>query len=354
MQLDIRSRTLAYLSGLACALSIFVNQPASAFERTAGISARATETQAHQTWRARLVHTPPTPAAGCFRVSYPNLTWKQVACDTTAARAISLLRKSSLAARFRTAIADTDNSNGYVLAANGLINTTLSQFTFVIGVTSITDGLIPMSDLYSLRILSDGDSTTTACNGVADCKVHQEFVYNVITDQAMLYMVSWLLNYTAGGQACPTGWFSDGATDCMKVSDIQSVPVVSAPQLGKLTMLGGVTPSGNITVSISIDAPGGAQTYSVTAPDDLKLATVWRKSSFNVYGQDSGPSGGAEFNPGSFLVTTVQVIDGTSTAPACLQQPIGSFTWTGNNLTLQGCKAFSFNGLPAIQFVESN
>ncbi|WP_156429344.1 hypothetical protein [Burkholderia sp. TSV86] len=354
MQLDIRSRALAGLSSLACVLSIFVNQPASAFERTAGISANADETQAHQAWREKLVHTPPTSAAGCFQVSYPNLTWKQVACNTTAAPAISLLRKSSLAARFRTASADVDNSNGYVLAANSLINTTMGQFTFVIGVTSIKDGFTEAVDQYSLRIFSDSDSTTAACNGIADCKVHQEFVYNVITSQAMLYMVSWLLNYTAGGQACPTGWFSNGTPDCIKFSNNLSVPVVSATQLGKLTMTGGVTPNGNMIVSISIDAPGGAQTYSVTMPDDLKLTTVWKKSSFNVYAQDSGPSNGAEFNPGSLLIATVQVIDGTSTAPACLQQPIGPFTWKGNNLTLRGCTAYSFNGHPAIQFVESN
>jgi hypothetical protein len=110
-------------------------------------------------------------------------------------------------------------------------------------------------------------------------------------------------------------------------------------------MTGTVVPGGNDTATFT----DGTVAYSVSIADSvLQIGTVWRDSEFNVLGDVD--SSKAVFNQDSAITVNVAVLDGSTTAPACLSA--AGTTAETNNLTLGSCAAVG-GATPSIQFTEA-
>jgi len=286
------------------------------------------EAQARETWRESIVRTD-VPDEGCFYVSYPSTEWLKVEC--TEAPAYPFIPR-------RGAISSTvGNGADYVAEVPGLMTQSVGSFPEVAGVTS-EEGLLGAND-YSLQ-LNSNFMTTAACKGHTGCRAWQQFLYS--SGNKAAFMQYWLLNY---GASCPRGWKSH-RPDCFKNSAAVSVPEEAITILASLKLSGKAVARGRDTLVFT----AGAEAFSTTGKDSVvDLASDWRESEFNVFGDGNGSE--AVFNTGSSITVKIAVIDGTAAAPACVKN--AGTTGETNNLILESCSAVG-GSAPNIVFVESN
>jgi hypothetical protein len=300
-------------------------------------------------WREAIGHTQ-IPAQGCFRASYPNLVWEQVACQ----EAHPQLHPHPV---FQNLVGGqvTGNGKDYVAEAAGLISETLGTFPTVTGVTgeksvgvpAFGDGGILGANEYTLQINTNYTGTTSACAGHSGCTVWQQFIYSTDYEtkgQAAVFMQYWLIGW--GNSACPGTFASAGGGDCYKNSNYIAAPDQKIATLGKLSLSGAATGGLNDTVVFN----NGTAAYSVSGSDSvLDISAVWKESEFNAVGDAGGSR--ADFNKGASITVKVALTDGSTAAPTCVANA-GS-TGETNNLNLGSC-AVTGGTTPYIQFNESN
>jgi len=306
------------------------------------------EASARTTWRDTMAHLP-TPAEGCFHATYPNTNWQADTCKTLTRHIHPIPHRVHWGAS-----ETTGNGYDYALQSSSLISKTVGSFPQVSGVTSekgvgvaaFGGGGILGPNEYSLQINSNYDGTTSVCNGHSGCTVWQQFVYATDYEtqgEAAVFMQYWLIGY---GSSCPSGWLSDGGTDCYRNSNAVSAPNVPATQLANLKLTGSATANGNDTITFA----NGNTAYSISAKDSVvKLATVWKLSEFNVVGNAGGSS--ANFNTGSSITVKVAATNGSTAAPTCAAN--AGTTGETNNLNLGSCSAAG-GSTPSITFTEAN
>ena len=388
MRSKMKLRILAGLASLACSMLVFTaTHAANSPSRDGDTWKNPIEAQAYKAWGQKLAQTPPS-TQGCFHATYPSVIWKPVACNAatlpSGVRRAPAISSSPLIniPRISATPAAVDNTNGYVLVANGLITQTTASFPSVSGVTSTSDSLAG-TDEYSLQILAAGPNVfPTYCNihgGPANCSLYEQFVYatwpgrGAPPTNAFLITVYWLMNW---GPSCPTDvlpsgspWSSDGSGNCFGYGTPVSAPLVPPSQLGDVQLT--VTETGAPLAPLIIAPPPRligsfnftftftdgiqAQASNLTDPDPLGLTFSWTQSTFNVFGQGIlGPSSGLNFNSGSSLTAQVTAA-GAITSAVCAAQPIGSGAFTpANNLTPGTCTLSGGPVAPSIQFTESN
>jgi len=307
---------------------------------------RDPEAAAREGWRAAMAHNP-AAAAGCYRADYPNLVWEAVECRT-AHPAFHPVRRAPAAEV-------TGNGNDYVAQAAGLITHTLGTFPSVTGVTSekgvgvksFGGGGILGANEYTLQINTNYTGTTAACARHTGCTVWQQYIYSPdynTKGEAAVFIQYWLIGW--GSSACPSGWASAGGGDCYRNSAYVAAPDMPITSLGKLTLSGAAVAGGNDTVVFN----NGTTAYTLNAPDSVvDIASVWTQSEFNIVGNAGGSR--ATFNKGASVTVRIALIDGSTSAPACVAGA-GS-TGETNNLNLGACTA-SGGATPSIQFTESD
>jgi hypothetical protein len=286
--------------------------------------------------------------------------WERVECQTGRPRAHPLHTTP------KDAQADVaGNGNDYVAEAKGLITSAIGKFFDIKGVKSEQsvgiaeyddDGNLGSNE-YSLQINTNGLLRTDACNsqwygqpgGGSGCHVWQQFLYSTdyaSSGEASVYMQYWLLDW--GDSDCPSGYTSSGK-DCWTNSSLTSAPDVPPKDLGKVELTAAASAGGNDTVTFAYDG----EIYSTSEWDSwLDISSVWNKAEFNVVGDGGGSR--AVFNKGSSIGVTLQLVDGSRSAPTCVAND--GTTGESNNLNLGKCETFAseFGDNPNIEFTESN
>jgi hypothetical protein len=333
------SRTRAIVTAVALICLTAAVIPASAQKPAA---AADPEAAARTSWRA-VIRNSPKPGKGCFHVSYPSVNWESVDCKI-AKQPVHPLGVNSTSAAPQ---AGAGNGHDYVASVQGqgsLINFAAGKF-FLSNVTSET-GLCPecggvsKPNEYSLQLNTNFYDYTTssyirtaACGDYYNCSVWQQFIYATDYNQqgeAALFMQYWLFNWTG---TCPRGYWTSG-TSCYKNSKYAAVPDIPVTDLGDVILTGGASNGGYDSIGLEY----GNDVWSVTAADSdlhggLDIATVWTQAEFNVVGDANYRQ--ANFNRGSQITVLLQVLDGSSSAPACNNGE--GTTGETNNMTLGAC-----------------
>lgn len=292
--------------------------------------AAAPDAQLQDNWRAALVQTP-TPHAGCFRASYPRVTWHEVACKTAPTR-LYLPRTGS---HGRT----VGNGTDYLAQTSGITTMAVASFPTTPGLTKEVGGGTKNS--YSLQLNSDFMSTA-ACkpSKTGKCLAWLQYVYS--SDSLAAFMQYWLINY---GSKCPTGGWSSYMGSCYKNSTAVSVPRIAATALNTVKISGTAVSGGNDTLVMTV----GTEAYTASGLDSVvDLATAWHGSEYNIFGDGGGSE--ATLNKGTTINVQIAVTDGTTNVPTCK----GDAGTTGetNNLTLGKCTTVG-GAAPAVTFSES-
>lgn len=122
-------------------------------------------------------------------------------------------------------------------------------------------------------------------------------------------------------------------------------PQEAITNLSKLKLSGSAMEGGMDTLVLTV----GTEAYSTTESDSVfDLATAWKWSEFNIFGDGSGSE--AIFNSGSSITVKVAVSNGTEDAPICVSNE--GRTEETNNLNLGSC-AGTGGAQPYIEFIES-
>jgi hypothetical protein len=291
------------------------------------------EARNQELWREAITQTE-LPAEGCFYASYPSLTWTRTEC--TVAPNIPFLPQIGAISQ---TVGDGDDYAAEI--TSGLITKTIGSFPQVTGVKSET-GFLGAND-YSLQ-LNSNFMNTAACDGAADpakCLDWQQFIYS--SGYESVFMQYWLIFWE---NPCPSGWFSDGAGDCYTNSSAVTAPLERITDLSTFKLSGSAKKRGKDAVVFTV----GKKAYSATGLDTVvDLATGWRESEFNVFGDGGGSE--ADFNSRSSVTVKIAVSNGTKNAPKCASH--SGTTAETNNLKLAGCKGTGGTA-PYIEFTESN
>jgi hypothetical protein len=281
------------------------------------------------------------PGKGCFTATYPEKTWKAVACGKAPNRPYG----PAVGIRPSTVGGGTDFS------AQVTANTTQGEGSFdsVNGVMNENDN--GNANTFSLQ-LNTNRFTSNACNTFhatdPGCQAWEQFIYS---NSPSLFIQYWLLPFAAAGTACPAGWNAFNWPTPQQVSCFinsvmanNNVPVQNITALGTMKLDGFVGDEATLTIGNTLYTAPGDNLF----PD---LTNGWRFSEFNVFGDFN--SSQAVFNNGSTITVRTAMNSGMpATPPTCSQQ---GFTGETNNLTLVSAPAMAPDVvLPSIIFTESN
>jgi hypothetical protein len=302
----------------------------------------------------------PQPKKGCFTATYPERTWREIACRPSTPHPAMLPHGGGMSQIETVGGAGPDFS----ATVTGHISTSEGSFDSATGITS--------TGAYSLQLntapfLTSTCSTSPNNTGVlaTGCRGWEQFVYQ---SNGSAYIQYWILDYGPSGTLCQTprhsgcaanSVYSDGwcpftitleagdanPTQCA-INGVNEPPVSAEPMtsLGQMKLAGAAGDS--ITVSV------GGTPFSATGDNRFPdLGNQWNEAEFNVFG--NGGNSQATFNSGANLQVRTEVISGSTNGPGC---DLRSFTGESTNLTLVNTPPTSpaAQPAPALVFSESN
>jgi hypothetical protein len=299
-------------------------------------------------WRKAMTTPAALPQNGCFTVSYPGTTWKEVPCT------------AQTNAPHGPAVPGTGRQ--IRAGVSGTISVAEGSFPVVKGVTGVTNVLTKTdatagqttttstAGIFSLQMNSN-HFNVPLCSGAADpskCSGWQQFIYD---SPGSVFTEYWLLDYNNKCPSTPAGqptWNTSGTVNCVLNSKGMSVPAQPITNLGNMILTG---QAGNGTDTAVLST--GTDIYVSSQPSTLNLGQSWDFAQFNVFGHNNGAE--AVFNDGVSIVvqTMTDSASSTESAPACNQA--GSVTAESNNLDDVPNSCCPVGGVsPLIQFEESN
>jgi hypothetical protein len=322
------------------------------------------KSEVREAWRKSMVQTP-LPKKGCFKSSYPNKEWQEVACSTAKPFPLrpQVRGKGGVTPATVGGLCPGGCPNDFAAVTSALISTAEGSFNSVTPMINEASGPPggssgSNSNGFSLQLNTNyftNTLTKSLCMGAANpsmCQGWEQFAFqnNVPGCGSCVSIEYWLYPY--GGGTCPSGWTPD-VGDCYISTSLTPVTPVTIADLVNLTLTGKI--SGGMDTAI-LDVGGGL--HATGADSTLNLDQSWTTAEFNVFGDGGGDEAYFSTSPGSTIVVKTSITDGTVNPPACLQQ---SFTGEANNLTLSDVTATStlvccpYGGAsPAIEFMESN
>lgn len=328
----------------------------------------------------------PTPKAGCYTARFPDTTWKPIPCKTPPHKLYMPRRPGAP----RTQQVGGESNADFVATWVG--NTTESEGSFdsIAGVTSECQVQCPNqvcpatpscngqpANAFSLQLNTQFFSNTSTCNSSpkpASCQGWEQFVYSEDSDCSGCtgdgFIQYWLLNFGPPGTACPAPAASAAVCNANGVVSGQWCSFQFSPTSPVLCVMNANNSVGPPTepitslneLEVTADAPAGAAPDTITVweggipyratganifPD---LATLWKDSEFNVFGNGGGAE--AVFNNNATVHVRTAESSGSNTGPGCV---IESFTGESNSLTLVNTLPPAVVGsMPALLFSESN
>jgi hypothetical protein len=352
---------------LVAALSLASCGGGSAFVSNGVQPAGNTQTAGVAAWRTSLIRNP-LPGAGCFKASYPSVTWSRTACSS------SLERPSvTMAARFRPESMAGNEWNASAPRGD-TITTAIGSFpyAYVTGEHSAyyssCGSCRSGANYYGIQINTNVYPNPAACKGIANCTSGWvQFVYlNPVFDgsygsppRGALTIWNILLS-KSGTMVCPRGFSSSGssATGCYLHSQAVLVPNQSIDKNGlegiTLQGMSGTSSSSGKTPYLSAYLTFGKTTVGMQWPNPplSDIASHWQSAQFNLMGHNGGSE--AIFKKGSTLTARLetQFSSGAKTAPTCV--PGRSTTAESNSLAFVAAPKLPQTTLPSIVFKESN
>ena len=291
-------------------------------------------------WATAMRHVP-LPGIGCFTPARPALAWRHVACSPPSH--VTFPPPSDIARPRQSVGSGTDFgadvSGPNIYAVEGSFPAVSPGISESGPIQSQTGPSV--TDAYSLQVNSK-PFNTPLCVGPS-CQGWQQYVYaNDGVAGGNLLIEYWMLNYAA---ACPAGWFSDGAGDCVQNSPLMPVADQPISSLGGLTL---AATAGSATDSATL-LLAGVPLVAISQPSVLSLASDWSSVEFMVGGD--GGRAQANFGPGTTITVQTVVHNGSTSAPGCHIEG-----WTGetNNLNLVGTPAIATMPSPTMQSTQSN
>ncbi|MGF6383813.1 hypothetical protein OKW47_000470 [Paraburkholderia atlantica] len=363
---------------LSTALSTSVVCAQSPTSETDAKSPYAQASKEQQTnWRESVRQVGPPPKAGCYRMSYPDTTWREAACAMVSlqhptakyAPPVETMRKKRMSQSKHITEDNADSAEDdavltghgkdYIAQTEGLTTSAIGSFP-----GTVVSGLVDDAAGYTLQLNTNFSRTNASyCqqNGFhPDCRVWQQFIYDSdeVSQQPgplgpapegpQIYIQDWILLTDQDDlhSPCPAGWLS-AAGGCYKNSSAVAAPDIPVGNLGLTTLAGYVsTPGSGATDTVILTYNGSA--YTVSQPDDtLDIAQGWNQSEFNIFGE--GNSSEVSFKPKTSITVNLQVNDGTTYAPKCLDS---GTTGETNNLNLGKTCTATAGAKPSIQFTE--
>jgi hypothetical protein len=303
-------------------------------------------------WRNALVRTA-LPDAGCFKTTYPSVTWTRVPC--------SMVTHGAFPPDPRRLVhpAQIGGAGGQVEAAvnsPASIEEAVGSFPSVTHVRS--EHSVPAGggkpfgpNTFSLQMNSQF-FPTAACGANASCLGWEQFVFaNGSSERqpSQLFIQDWLVATGTSTLTCPRGW-TQSKKSCVYNSKVANVPNAPIATLGTLKLWGYAMAAGD-SVFLAI----GAKAYGVrNAQSDgtVDLAGNWSRVQFNVLGDGGGSV--AVFNPGSSLTVQLEVATAhTRMTPLCVLTQ--STTAESDTLDYSSIRATPQAAqFPSIVFGESN
>lgn len=284
-------------------------------------------------------------SAGCYQVSYPSVAWSGVPC--TAAPGIPLAPAAAPKGDASPALTVGDGNDDSAVVT-GKISSATGSFADV-SPTLTEKGTYggegpEIKTTYSLQLNSQFFKGSTACAPSPDptCQAWQQFVYSSYTNE--VFMQYWLITYDT---LCPAGW-NTYFPDCYTTSSATTFPTgtISAPELASTTLTGTAAKGGSDGVTLT----SGSHAVLVKNTDKtVDLATHWNTAEFNVFGDGGGTE--AYFGAKSTLEAQTSVTDGSSAAPACVDE---GFTAEKNNLSFTTTPALGTQASPTIAFLQTD
>lgn len=333
----IRKLALAATAALALACAaVLPVASAQAAENPAAVSA------AKASWQSAISHTP-EQGSGCYKASYPSLSWHAVAC--VAAPDIPLVPKVSHASAKHTGPQTVGDGTDYSAVTSGLLSKAVGTFANVSSGISekgaVNGSGSQVANSFSLQLNSQFFSGSSACSKAsvpANCLAWQQFVYTFNGGgTGDVFMQYWLIDYAA---TCPSGWYTY-STDCYTNSSATTITAITAAQLATVKLTASAVSGGNDSVSVSV----GSGSASTVSGKDTKvgLAGFWNTTEWGVYGDGSGSA--ANFGTNNTLEAVTTLTSTSSAAPSCVEE---GFTGETNNLKLTATPALGTEASPTM------
>lgn len=304
----------------------------------------------YDAWRDALTRIP-SPGAGCFHATYPNVILDRVPCASA-----SLGSFSAPPPRLQEASKAVGNGSDYALGVRSGADGSSQTLSAVFGSFPTVHVVGQGPSQYSLQINTNSDATTAACDGHGMCKVWQQFIY--ATDYPpgtqsgpALFMEYWLNTYSLLGR-CPDGWEHGSNYSCFKDSPAARVPSIPATELANVQLF--ATAENGMDAVMLFYKHDAYVVYNDDATLDISQA--WTSAEFNLVGNGFyAPV--ARFDAGSSLTVRLGARYPLYTSKPVTCLPNKGTTAETNNLNLGPCKAVfttSPREYPYIQFTESN
>jgi hypothetical protein len=286
-----------------------------------------------ENWRKSMVKTQ-RPKKGCFTATYPETSWKEVACGAAPKKPYPP----------RAGIRPQTVGNGVDFSAEVTANTSAAEGSFdsVAGVTSETDGT---ANSFSLQLNTNFFSTST-CAGAANpatCLGWEQFIYENPGGggSGFAFIQYWLINWN---NPCPGGWNSFSGDCFINSAAATAVPAQTIAALGTMKVDGLIGDSVTFSLGGTLFTAAGDNHF----PD---LTNGWRMSEFNIVGNGGGSE--ASFNAGSTIVVRTAVNSGMPAVPPTCN--MSGFTGETNNLTLVSTPTMEPDvNWPSIIFTQTN
>ena len=290
-------------------------------------AAAATVPASREAWRTAMARVP-LPKKGCFKASYPNVAWQEVACAPPTKR------------HFGPGPFFVGHGNDFSATVPGTMSAATGSFD---AVNSTGETGVFGADSYSLQLNSKFFHSPD-CAGAQlpnNCQGWTQFIYS--PGVAGVLIEYWLVHW--GNVPCPAGWTAQ-PPNCLLNTPTMPAPAQTVADLAQDSLTGTASAGGMDTVTLT--TPGNM--YAQGGDDAANhTAQAWDYAEFNIFGD--GGNTDATFNPGSNLIVRTAVTDGTMNAPNCQGD---GFTAETNNLNLvTPCCPYG-GAKPAIVFDESN
>jgi hypothetical protein len=308
-------------------------------------SAAQRNVQTKAGWQAAMAKVS-QPGSGCYKASYPSLSWHAVKC--VAAPNIALVPRASARHAGPATVGD---GTDYSAVVSGLDSKATGTFT------NVSSGITEkgqnggsgskVANAFSLQLNSQFITGSPACSGASSpssCQAWQQFVYTYDSSTTgSIFMQYWLIDYNA---TCPSGWFTY-STDCYTNSASSNVSRLTAAQLATVNLGATATKGGNDAVSLSV---GSGSATTVTGKDTkIDLASYWNTTEWGVYGDGGGSA--ADFGSGTTLEAQTALTATSSGAPSCVKE---GFTGETNNLKLAKTPALGSEPSPTMASKQTN
>ena len=189
----------------------------------------------------------------------------------------------------------------------------------VTGATAVTDSNAGVNN-FSLQLNTNGFNSPLCGSGNTNCAIMQ-FIYDSPGNVYIQYWLRWITQCPSQTIANNSWTYVTGLGCWINGNAVQPPSPQPITDLAKLYLTG---TSSSIQQSAKLEAADGTLWGSPDDGDFLGIGTQWFLAEFNVFGSGGGSKANLTPDPGTTIIVTISVDDGTTSPP--LFPPGGTIT----------------------------